>query len=125
MGLASGQTFYSSNVRPLLEAMSTQFQTAVTSLGVILNDSPTGPRRFLQEIYDATVVTQKRAEFVLAVYDSLWTEKSVEWRKSRLTDAVVTLKEASETIKSREAAYRLPLERIAGWGRNTNPTRYA
>lgn len=123
MGLASGQSFYSSNVRPLLDAMAIQFKAATEKLNALVSQAPAGSHRFLQEIYDSAHVTQKRAEFVLAVYDSLWQEKSTEWRKTRFDDAVVFLKEASETIKSREAAYRVPLDRIAGWGRNTNPTR--
>lgn len=123
MGLASGQSFYSLHVRPLLDAMSVQFKAATEKLNSLVGQAPSGSHRFLKEIYDSAHVTQKRAEFVLAVYDSLWQEKSVEWRKSRFNDAVVFLKEASETIKAREADYRVPLDRIAGWGRNTNPTR--
>ena len=124
MGLASGQEFYTANVRPLLAEMNRQFGLAVPRLEIILNKSPAGPRRFLEEIYDSAMVTWKRAEFVFSIYESLLTDRPADWRKARINEAVYSLKEASEAIELREAAYRVPLDRIAGWGRNTNPTRY-
>jgi hypothetical protein len=124
MNTGSGQMFYGQSVRMLLDAMSTQFKSSLTSLKAIQQAATPGANSLFQDILDSATMTSLRADFVFAIYDSMWSMRSTDWRKSRLHDAIEVLKSAQLVVASREKQYRVPLERIAGWGRNTNPTSY-
>lgn len=124
MQVDSGQEWYATAVRPLLQAMVTRFQAAMGKLDPLFAECPASAKAYFADIYDSAEVTLKRAQFVLAVYDSVWTAKSEDWRREQFVAAVSFLKDASVIIARRESMYRVPLSRIAAWGRNINPTRY-
>lgn len=124
MNTASGQEFYGTDVRPLLSAMSTKFKSSFDALQSLVPLVAPGSMSLFQDILDSTQITSMRADFVYAVYDSLWTGQNLQWRKSRLSDAVKILASAELVVASREKHYRVPLERVAFWGRNKSPTAY-
>jgi len=124
MSTASGQDFYAHSVRGLLQAMSVQFTKAHQDLLAIQPLVSPHTMSLFSDILDSTYITAKRASFVFGVYDSLWKTQPVDWRRSRLSDSRGNLSVALTIVSSREKHYKVPLERIAGWGRNTNPTWY-
>lgn len=124
MSTASGQEFYAQSARGLLEAMSVQFTRSYLDLQSIQPLVAPHAMPLFSDIFDSAHITAKRANFVFAIYDSMWRARSVQWRKSRLDDARSNLSLALGIVSSREKQYKVPLERIAGWGRNTNPTWY-
>jgi hypothetical protein len=124
MSTASGQQFYTAYARPLLETMSSKFRAAFDSFNAIREPIPASAQSYYRDMSDSISITALRAEFVLAAYDSIWTQQTVGWRKARLSDAIAKLQAAIKVVKTRESQYRVPVERIAGWGRNINPTSY-
>lgn len=79
-------------------------------------------------------MTSLRATQLFALYEYVdgWLDRSGicgtpfnlkdSWRKQKFHEAVKAVKEAEIIVSERESAYRVPVERIAGW--RTNPTAY-
>jgi hypothetical protein len=118
-----GDSFYSNSVSPLLTDMENQFQQFYQSISAMYPSTPSHVASLMQDLIDSMHITYVRAKFVHAVYDSTWLSQSVAWRTQRLADAVAAANEARVVIQKREAQYRVPLERIAGW--EYNPTAYS
>ena len=124
MSTASGQMFYGQYTRPLLETMATKFRASFNAFTSITAPFPASAASYYNDLRDSALITVLRAEFVFAAYDSIWTQGTVQWRKARLSDAIQKLQQALVVVQTRESQYRVPLERIAAWGRNINPTSY-
>ena len=73
---------------------------------------------------DAMHVTAARARQVHGLYDYVdaRADANAGPRLARLAAARAALDEAALVVKQREPRYRVPAERIAGWG--VNPTAY-
>lgn len=124
MQLGSGQQYYAQNVRGLLQTMAKAFRSRSSSLLSFQPLVPFSALPLFLDLADSTSITALRAEFVYSLYESLYTANSPSARKQHFQHAITLLRQAQHIVTLREGNYRVPVERIAGWGRNTNPTRY-
>jgi hypothetical protein len=117
---------YSAELEPLLAELESTFATLLVE-GDKIRDGVRGPLApFVAELVDAMHMTALRARQVHGLYDyvdALWDPTQQAFRDGRLKDAQAALDQALTVVKQREAAYRVPAERIAGW--RANPTAYA
>jgi len=115
---------YSREIEPLLDEMEISFTGLAKELEALRSLVPNEALSVFDDILDGSLVVGYRTTQVHALYDyaSTHREGDTEWRAERLQVAVDALSAAETTIRRREAAYRVPLERIAGWRKN--PTVY-
>ena len=122
---AHGGPPYSAQVEPLLAQMEATFLDLHTR-GQALHQALRGPLApFVAELVDAMHMTALRATQVHGLYDyvdAIWDPTQQAFRDGRLAEARAALDEALTIVKQREAAYRVPAERIASW--RENPTAY-
>lgn len=114
---------YTGEVEPLLAAMDADFGARADAMEAIARDT-TGPLAALaKELADAARVTALRARQVHGLYDYVdGVGPASPGRFARLAVARKALDDAAVVVKRREAEYRVPLVRVAGWRRN--PTSY-
>eukprot|EP00928_Gymnodinium_smaydae_P043028 TRINITY_DN28919_c0_g1_i1.p1 TRINITY_DN28919_c0_g1~~TRINITY_DN28919_c0_g1_i1.p1 ORF type:complete len:1089 (+),score=259.45 TRINITY_DN28919_c0_g1_i1:60-3269(+) len=81
----------------------------------------------VSELVDAAEITKLRAAHVQTLYAAQAPGVSVAGRETLLQRGRQLIKEAGEIVERREAQYRVPAERIAGWRvepNEPNPTAY-
>ena len=115
---------YTGEVELLLAQMETRFAALYAKWSALRAVVPPSARDLYDDMVDAMHVTWARARQVHGLYDYVDArgETSSGPRLARLAAARAALDEAAQVVKSREPRYRVPAERIAGWG--TNPTAY-
>jgi len=118
------QPNYRREVEPLLAEMAVSFTDLAAALAALQGAVPLAAQPFFGELVDGSLMVSNRALQVHALYDyaSTWREGATEERSARLQDATNALASAEVVMRRREAQYRTPLERIAGW--RHNPTCY-
>jgi len=113
---------YTGEIDLLLGQMLDTHQASEDSLTSLIIDGP--GRDLHEEIVDATRITRLRAAQLFGLYtyvDNLLDLNDDE-RGPALAAARAALDEAAAIVAAREARYRVPAERIAGW--RENPTAY-
>ncbi|MGE0713545.1 MAG: hypothetical protein AB7N76_35725 [Planctomycetota bacterium] len=111
---------YGREIRPLLrETADTMLAhaDALEQLAAQLAGSASPGSALLTELDEAMRVTSLRSTQVFGLYD--YVDRN---DRGRLTVARDALDRAALIVKRREAAYRVPADRIAGW--RDNPTAY-
>eukprot|EP01121_Diplochlamys_sp_Union-15-3_P022376 TRINITY_DN9498_c0_g1_i1.p1 TRINITY_DN9498_c0_g1~~TRINITY_DN9498_c0_g1_i1.p1 ORF type:complete len:638 (+),score=91.30 TRINITY_DN9498_c0_g1_i1:287-1915(+) len=116
------EPFYSNTLSPLLTTMESNFTSILQQLKQLTPLIPNYLSPLFSEIVDSLEITVLRAKEVHALYDYLWWTQSSSWRDARLSDARAAIDSAVDVVARREKSYRVPVERIAGWG--VNPTVY-
>lgn len=111
-------------VRPLLAVMVGELEDAAAAFAALAPAVSGGARGLADELADAAEITALRGAQVWGLYDyaSRYRRKEPEWKASRLATAAAALDQAAEVVARREAGYRVPVERIAGW--RSGPTVY-
>lgn len=104
-------------VRPRLLGYETALKRALAALPSSAAD---GPASLLLEMRHAVNVTLARTTQIRSLFD--FVEKA-EARVVARENALAAMSSAAAIVRAREARYRVPLERIAGW-RLFNPTVY-
>jgi hypothetical protein len=79
----------------------------------------------MNDLLDTMNITALRANQVFHLYEyaSGWFSEDKKWREKQLAQAINSMIQAQEIVKIRECQYRVPADRIAGWGLFT-PTSY-
>jgi len=115
---------YRSEVKPLLQEMETQFDRLLAQLQALRSAVSPLALPIFMDLYDSAQVTAARATQIHALYDyaSTWKQGSLPSRQARLRDANAAFDVAAAAIEQRQAEYKVPLQRIAGW--RPNPTVY-
>jgi hypothetical protein len=115
---------YTGEIEPLLAEMEHRFAALLTKWSAVRPDVPASALDLYDDMVDAMHVTAMRARQVHGLYDYVDARDDVDAtpRLARLASARSALDEAAAVVKQREPRYRVPAERIAGWG--TNPTAY-
>jgi hypothetical protein len=100
-----------------LGALSTKWDAARASV-------PAHALDLFDDLRDAMKMTALRAKQVHGLYDyvDMRNDSSSAPRLARLATARKALDDAAAIVKTRETKYRVPADRIAGWG--NNPTSY-
>ncbi|KNC48718.1 uncharacterized protein AMSG_00493 [Thecamonas trahens ATCC 50062] len=108
---------YPTHLAPLLAAMNTTFGELVVELEQLADAIPARALPMYNELVQSSRVLAARAAQVYALYDyAHYWSKDKAWRAARLATAEAALETAMTNIRAREAAYRVPLDRIAFWG---------
>ena len=119
-----GSPDYRREVAPLLQEMATRFQASADALERLGPSVPAEARGLWEELRDAARMTALRAIQVQGLYEYVDADRQgnraagLPW----LAAARAALDQAARIVQAREAAYRVPADRIAGWG--NNPTCY-
>ncbi len=114
---------YDTEVKPLLAAMETAFTARADAFEALRGRIPARGRPLFDDLADAARMTALRARQVHGLHD--WVELrggDPIARRARLDAARSALDAAAAVVARREAGYRVPADRIAGWGEN--PTAY-
>ncbi|MDP2339859.1 MAG: hypothetical protein Q8O67_02790 [Deltaproteobacteria bacterium] len=113
---------YTGEIDELLIAMVDAFAAADDDLQILIVDGPGLP--LFNDIKDSLEITRLRSEQLFGLYayvDNL-ADPNDDDRGPALASARAALDAAQVIVARREAAYRVPLERISGW--RENPTAY-
>lgn len=114
---------YPTEVEPLLREMAARFDATAARYEALVPRVAPHVRPLLEELSDGARVTALRARQVHGLYDYCHgLGQGPAWRRSRLDAARAALDAAAGVVARREAAYRVPADRVAGWG--DNPTCY-
>jgi len=115
---------YWTEVEPLLDAMEANFSALATRYAALLPLVPKAALPFYRELVDSANITALRAKLVHRLYNfaASYYKESKAYRELQMAEAKAALASAAEVVAAREADYRVPLERIAGW--RENPTVY-
>lgn len=115
---------YTGEVEPLLGAMEQRFAALATKWDALRAQVPPAALPLFDDMADAMHMTAYRAAQVHGLYDYVDQRADLDPlpRLARLATARSSLDAAAKVVKKRETQYRVPAERIAGWG--TNPTAY-
>ena len=115
---------YTGDVEVLLRAMSDRFTVLLAKWEAIASDVPPAARDLYDDMVDAMRMTALRAKQVHGLYDYVdaRADANPSYRMGRLAAARSALDAAAGVVKTREPRYRVPKDRIAGWG--PNPTAY-
>lgn len=116
-----------SMVFPLLYAMERVFGDFADEISSMLSDAPdlgvdVQALPYLQEFNDTMYMLSLRAKHVRLLYESKAPTTQPPLRSQLQTYARSILVEAAAIVSRREAAYRVPWQRIGGW--RENPTVY-
>jgi len=115
---------YTRVVRPQLLLVETAFTKMLAAMPLSAAD---GPSTLLAELHDCLNITLARATQTRSLYDYVTSWLTTSGKKKRTTarvresrgqlldDAVAAMARAEQAIRRREAAYRVPLARIASW----------
>eukprot|EP00698_Gefionella_okellyi_P016657 TRINITY_DN4777_c0_g2_i1.p1 TRINITY_DN4777_c0_g2~~TRINITY_DN4777_c0_g2_i1.p1 ORF type:complete len:794 (-),score=167.73 TRINITY_DN4777_c0_g2_i1:1848-4229(-) len=111
-------------VQPLLDAMASTFTAQFQQLAALRASVPVETLPLFDDMTDAMQMTALRATQVAALYQyaATWPAGQSASRKAQLAISVQALDTATSVVAKREQQYRVPAERIAGWG--PNPTVY-
>jgi hypothetical protein len=114
---------YATQIEPLLAELETTLG-AFADQGASLGTPPSATADLLGDLVDSARVTALRAKQVHGLYDYVAGPSSSA--RDRLKTARAALDSAAAIVKGREAQYRVPADRIAGWGAEvgSNPTAY-
>lgn len=118
---------YKSEIEPLLAEMETTFGALADRGDALRARIPAEARDLFDDLADAARMTALRATQIRGLYryvDGYWPGSTQATRYQDLARARQALDTAQELATAREARYRVPAERIAGW-RPENPTAYA
>ena len=113
---------YTGEIDLLLGAMSEAFADAHDDLSTLIVDGPGLP--LFDDVKDSLEMTRLRSDQLVGLYtyvDNL-ADLNDDDRAPALAAARAALDQAQLVVQRREAAYRVPLQRIAGW--RENPTAY-
>ena len=115
---------YSKEVEPLLAAMVSRFADLATRGDALRARIPVNAKDLFDDLADAMKMTALRAAQIHGLYDYVdrILDLSSTKRNARLAVARKALDDAAAVVAAREARYRVPLARIAGW--RANPTAY-
>jgi hypothetical protein len=115
---------YTGEVEPLLAEMEQRLAALLTKWTAVRASVPEAALDLYDDLLDAMHVTAMRGRQVHGLYDYVDARDDVDAppRLARLAAARGALDEAATVVKHREPRYRVPAERIAGWG--VNPTAY-
>jgi hypothetical protein len=116
---------YSAEVEPLLAEMETRFAELSARAEELRAVVPLESKDLFDDLADAMKMTALRARQVHGLYDYVdgYFDTSKAKRLERLGAARKALDDAGVIVAAREARYRVPADRIAGWRKN--PTAYA
>ena len=122
--LVAGGPKYTGEIEPLLAAMESELSVLDAAWKSARATVPAPALDLFDDLADAMHVTALRAKQVHALYDYVdrRNESNASGRLARLATARAALDDAALVVKTREARYRVPADRIAGWGEN--PTAY-
>ena len=120
--LWAGLPDYASQVRPLLDAMAVAFGSHAADLGRLRGQVTSDALPLFDDLLDAARMTALRAQQVHGLYDYVWLRGDPSRALPRLATARAALDQAQVIATAREASYRVPPDRIAGW--RDNPTSY-
>lgn len=119
---------YPGELEPLLDAMASTFTRRADELEGAAVAAPASARAVAQELVDSARITALRATQVAALYRYVARRWAFDTHgaEAALDVAREALDQAWELVAQREAAYRVPPERIAGWsaGPTVYPFRY-
>ncbi|MFO0725787.1 MAG: hypothetical protein U1E65_18530 [Myxococcota bacterium] len=104
-------------LRPLLAEMADRFRAQSDAFAALAPRIPAGARDLFDDLADGLEITALRAEQVLGLYDYVDRDD-----RPSLSRARAALDSAQQVVLRREANYRVPADRIAGW--SNNPTSY-
>lgn len=115
---------YTGEVEVLLRAMEDRFAVILLKWEALASKVPAHARDLYDDLVDAMRMTSLRAKQVHGLYDYVDARADADAtpRKARLATARAALDAAAVVVKNREPRYRVPKDRIAGWG--PNPTAY-
>ncbi len=114
---------YPTEIAPLLAEMAARLDATSTAYQALLPRVAAHLRPLMEELRDGALITALRARQVHGLYDySHGLGQGQAWRRARLDEARAALDAAAGVVAAREAAYRVPADRIAAWG--DNPTCY-
>ena len=113
---------YDEAIAPLLRAMDERFAQLSARLEMLRDDVPPNALGLYEELADAAEVTALRARQVRGLYGYVAEGGGSEAAEAHLKTAQDALDRALGVTAHREAHYRVPAERIAGWRKN--PTVY-
>lgn len=114
---------YPREVAPLLAEMAARFDATAAVFEALAPQVPASAAALHAELAQAARITALRARQVHGLYDyAHGLGQARPWRLARLADARAALDAAAAIVRLREAAYRVPADRIAAW--RPNPTAY-
>jgi hypothetical protein len=116
---------YSKEVEPLLAEMKSTFGALADRAQALESKIPSRAAPLFKDISATLRMTALRARQVHGLYDYVdgYFDTAQAKRLARLQDARSALDAAVALVKTQEANYRVPADRIAGW--RPNPTAYA
>ncbi len=120
----SSRPKYTGEIELLLAAMENDLAALDAKWAALRKDVPEAARDLFDDLADAMHITWLRAKQVHGLYDyvDMRNDLNPAPRLARLAAARAALDEATDVVKNREPRYRVPADRIAGWGEN--PTAY-
>jgi hypothetical protein len=114
---------YPTEIDPLLDEMDQVFDLKHQLLAQHENNVPEPMRDLYDDLLDSAHITALRATQVHGLYDFAdGSGGDAAWGLERLATARTALDDAALLVAEREAAYRVPADRIAAW--RENPTAY-
>eukprot|EP00048_Salpingoeca_helianthica_P016700 m.233702 g.233702 ORF g.233702 m.233702 type:complete len:781 (-) comp19280_c0_seq1:100-2442(-) len=119
---------YWASVSPLLHDTNTTLAAAAAQMAALAPSIPTVAQALYQELHECVQVLSLRASTVYGLYDYAASWEQTEghthaWRVQRLDTARSAIMSAVALVAAREAGYRVPVTRIAGW--RWSPTSYS
>ncbi|KJE94812.1 hypothetical protein CAOG_05389 [Capsaspora owczarzaki ATCC 30864] len=112
-----------SEVRPLLAAMNQSFSVLATRFQALVPMASADGAALVREIADVAQILANRAQQIYALYEGADLFGSTpEHRKAMLAVGRDLITQTAPIIERREAAFRAPVPRIAGW--RQGPTVY-
>lgn len=110
---------YRTEVAPLLAETAARLAATAVVYEGLRGQVPAHARPLVDDLCDAMAITALRARQVDGLY-AFADDRTAN--RARLDDARAALDAAAVIVARREAAYRVPADRIAGW--RTGPTAY-
>lgn len=107
-----------SQLRPLLAAVSQSFHTTLDRIAAAAPQVPTAAMPLFDDIVDSVNITALRADQMLALFDA-----AAHNSTGSLEAAFHYTLDGAEVVARREAAYRVPVKRVADW--RFSPTAYS
>ena len=115
---------YQTEIMPLLNAMQSNFTLFTNRLQSITPSVNEDALFLFSELVDSMNITALRSLEVYSLYQYVWGHyhETPQWRNQEIANANNAITQAQEVVSRREAQYRVPVDRIAGW--RENPTCY-
>jgi hypothetical protein len=112
---------YATQLEPLLGAMDADFDGVAGSMEALVAQSPDSAKPLLSEMADGARMDALRASQLHALYAYVAGDPAL--RAQRRQESRDDIAAAAEIVARREAAYRVPVSRIASW--QSGPTVYS